>query len=324
MTVDRYIYFLDKIGKDILDSIKTKEDLVKLKDWMIKKEGHGDFSYIKNWRIGYYAVKSYIKFKGLRELDPYLEKDWLKQSIKRKSVGIKYWDEKQVEQFIKMSKYKKVNITKDINKDFDESAVLSRNDKYVVISKEPEESARDYLFTKFLFKTGSRVFEALNVCLDDLSLKQEKVFIRIGKGGKSREALITKELISELTKYVELMQIGSDKTIFCFDKNNDKDHPKRAYFMEKFGARKGADLFKNWAYRGRAEYMLKKVGKLCVSERIVTPHQMRHSLAMFLRNNDMSLDMIQKILGHASITTTQVYANITIDHAKPGYDKIVK
>lgn len=145
-----------------------------------------------------------------------------------------------------------------------------------------------------------------------------------GKGGYIAEALITKELIDELRIFCRKYEIKENDLLFDFKFKINNEHKMYKDFINKFGEVLGKKLYIDLKTLKKAEYMIYKVGKIVTHSKNITPHQLRHSLAMLLKKNDVALDKIQQILRHSSITTTQIYAKTTIEDAKDDYSSIMK
>ena len=118
--------------------------------------------------------------------------------------------------------------------------------------------------------------------------------------------------------------LGLISRLSVFKIKIDKNSERRISLIERFGDSEGAKLYKLFRQIEKAEHMIKRIGKICEMKKTVTPHQMRHSLAMLLKKKGTELDKIQVVLGHSNITTTQQYAITTVDDVKKDYRKAMK
>ena len=124
----------------------------------------------------------------------------------------------------------------------------------------------------------------------------------MGKGAKERIVYLYPKAVADLKSYLDtsrLSLLGSRKG-------------ETALFVNHRGER----LTRQWVWNILKTYA-KKAG---IDERI-TPHTLRHSFATHLLQNGASLRHVQELLGHSSISTTQVYTHITTEHMRQEYEK---
>ena len=160
-------------------------------------------------------------------------------------------------------------------------------------SKAPEIlKARDRAILELLFSTGMRVSELANLKRDDINLTRDEFSVR-GKGDKVRVVFLSHQARFWLKKYLDLRE---DESPFMFvrhdraNKDSDEAKPITSRSIER--------LVK---YYAAAAGIPKKV----------SPHTLRHTFATDLLMNGADLRSVQSMLGHASITTTQVYTHVT-------------
>ncbi|MBT4942128.1 MAG: tyrosine-type recombinase/integrase [Candidatus Magasanikbacteria bacterium] len=155
---------------------------------------------------------------------------------------------------------------------------------------------RDKSLLELLFSTGLRVSELVSLKKEDINLKREEFTIR-GKGGKTRIVFL-----STIAKYWLKQYIGARKDMnpYIF-----VSHDKRTNKEKERGA-DDTPITPRTAQR-----IVQKYAKLAGITKPVTPHTMRHSYATDLLQNGADIRSVQSMLGHASITTTQIYTHIT-------------
>jgi integrase/recombinase XerC len=153
---------------------------------------------------------------------------------------------------------------------------------------------RDKAILEFLYSTGARVSELVALKIADVDLISSIAKVT-GKGRKQRLLPIGEPAVLSLKAYL-------DKRI---DKNNSLFINKRAGSLTDRGVRLIIDK-----YIKRTSATLK-----------LSPHTLRHSFATHLLNRGADLRSVQELLGHSSISTTQVYTHLTIDSLKKVYDK---
>jgi len=163
---------------------------------------------------------------------------------------------------------------------------------------------RDKALMELLYASGIRAGEAHALDLADLSLENEEVRVRHGKGDRERVALLGRAAIEAMRLY-----LGDGRPVLAA-KNSGKPDP--AVFLNKFGKR----LSDRGIRRTFEKYFR------VASERLkTTPHTLRHSFATHLLDNGADLRAVQELLGHAHLVTTQIYTHVTTDHMKEVYDK---
>ena len=148
---------------------------------------------------------------------------------------------------------------------------------------------RDVAILELLFATGMRISELCSLHTDDIDLIEGSVNI-YGKGAKERLIQISNQnVLIALRNYVG-----------CW---NDEIQTSNHFFLNRLG---------NPLSDQSVRYMIQKYcGQAGISLHI-TPHMFRHSFATFLLEEDVDLRYIQHLLGHSSITTTQIYTHVTL------------
>lgn len=153
---------------------------------------------------------------------------------------------------------------------------------------------RDKAILELLFSTGTRVSEACNLKKEDVNLNKDEFTVR-GKGDKLRVVFLSPAAKDCLKKYLNTRK---DMSPYLFT-----SHDKAA------NSRKTQD-FKPLTPRS-IQRLVKKYSKLAGITKPVSPHSLRHSFATDLLSNGADLRSVQSMLGHSSITTTQIYTHIT-------------
>jgi site-specific recombinase XerD len=167
---------------------------------------------------------------------------------------------------------------------------------------------RDKAILELLFSTGLRVSELSGLNRDSVNLKTGEFSIR-GKGGKIRLVFVSDEAKSALLNYLQKRK-DVDTALFVNIKNplqNNKDD-KKTNSLLRLTPRSVQRIVKKYALKAG---IVKKV----------TPHTLRHSFATDLLQNGADLRSVQMMLGHSSITTTQIYTHITDKRLKDIHKK---
>lgn len=148
---------------------------------------------------------------------------------------------------------------------------------------------RDKAIIETLFSTGLRVSELSNLKKEQVNLKKEEFTVR-GKGDKPRIVFLSNQARFWLKQYLDARQ---DVSPFLFV-SHDRAHESEAALTPR-----------------SVERLVKKYSKIAGITKKVTPHTMRHSYATDLLMNGADIRSVQAMLGHSSITTTQIYTHIT-------------
>lgn len=149
--------------------------------------------------------------------------------------------------------------------------------------------ARDKAILELLFSTGLRVSELTGLNRDSINFKKSEFSVR-GKGGKIRPVFVSSRAIESLKKYLA-MRTDPEPAMFL-------NIPKNKKSPQRLTPRS-------------VERIIKKYAIAAGITKRVTPHTLRHSFATDLLMNGADIRSVQAMLGHASITTTQIYTHIT-------------
>lgn len=143
-----------------------------------------------------------------------------------------------------------------------------------------ESSPRDEVFLKILYASGLRISEAIALTAKDLDLKRGLLKV-LGKGSKERFVPIAKPILEKIETYLKETTLP-DGRLFPFTRQQGWNILRRIALSAGLG-------------------------------RAVSPHQLRHSFASHLLHSGMNLRMVQALLGHANLTTTQIYTHVESD-----------
>jgi len=170
------------------------------------------------------------------------------------------------------------------------------------ITKENElTKLRDVAILELLFSTGLRVSELANLDKDDVNLNRDEFSIR-GKGGKVRVVFVSETARDAVKKYLENRK-DTSMALFVRTDLDPKNH-----------------TLENLTVRS-IQRIVKKYSKIAGITKKVTPHTLRHSFATDLLYEGADIRSVQEMLGHSSISTTQIYTHVTNKRLKEIYDK---
>ncbi|MAG13923.1 MAG: tyrosine recombinase [Spirochaetales bacterium] len=164
----------------------------------------------------------------------------------------------------------------------------------------PFYSVRDSSILELLYSTGCRVSELVGINMMDVSLRERSILIR-GKGGKQRMVFVGDKAMKALRAYLPHRSGTLRRT-----------PGEEAFFVNKRGGR--------LTRRGIADIIRRHAGQARL-QKGVTPHTFRHSFATHLLDNGADIRVVQEMLGHASLSTTQVYTHLGFERLKAAYAK---
>ena len=164
---------------------------------------------------------------------------------------------------------------------------------------------RNKAILELLWATGMRVSELSGLNFDNLNLEENEITV-FGKGAKERIVLISERAKKYLVQYIETARplIVKDST-----QPTTETSP---VFVNKTGYR-----LQNKSIRNTINDIVDKIQL----PKHVTPHVFRHSFATRMIENGADLRVVQDLLGHASISNTQIYTHISSQHLKQEYEK---
>jgi len=170
--------------------------------------------------------------------------------------------------------------------------VLSPEELQRILDKAYVEHPRYGLIVRTLFETGLRVGELVNIQASEVDFIERTIRVR-GKGGKDRFVIFTEDLGQQLLLYLNSRNRG-----YLFESTRSSAFTPR-----------------------RIQQIVKMIACKAGIVKRIHPHTYRHSMATFLRNQGVPLDVVQLLLGHTDPRTTQIYARLSLDSAREEYDR---
>lgn len=163
------------------------------------------------------------------------------------------------------------------------------------------EARRDKAMLELLYATGLRVTELVSLDLADIALESDPVTVRcLGKGERERVLPLHQRPVEELRQY-----------IFHVRPRLVRNRREAALFVNRRGERLTRQGF--WL-------ILKNYAREANLDKAITPHTLRHTYATHMLSGGMPLRNVQDALGHASISTTQIYTHLTDEQKRLQYD----
>jgi integrase/recombinase XerC/integrase/recombinase XerD len=173
-------------------------------------------------------------------------------------------------------------------------------DKMVKMTDNTFAGIRDRMILELLYSTGCRVSELTGMNVEDVNLKKRMVLVH-GKGGKSRWVFLTRGASDDVSLYL----------------------PLRKKHVNGSASAKVSSLVLNRNGNGISErgirFIIEKYIRAIGVDKHVSPHTFRHTFATHLLNNGAGIRVVQEMLGHSSISTTQIYTHVGIDRLKDVY-----
>jgi len=164
---------------------------------------------------------------------------------------------------------------------------------------------RDRALLEFLYGTGARISEATGLDLDELQLGADPVVRLIGKGGKHRVVPMGSYAVRALEAYLVRARPGLAAA-------SRRASASPAVFLNARGGR----LTRQGAW-GVLHAAAARAG--LIPDTDVSPHTLRHSFATHMLDGGADIRVVQELLGHASVTTTQVYTMVTVERLREVY-----
>jgi len=163
---------------------------------------------------------------------------------------------------------------------------------------------RDRAILELLYGTGMRVGELVNLNIRDIDLYEKTVRV-LGKGSKERILPLGNPSIEAVQEYL------TRRSLFRKNISINKNDPN-ALFLNRFGGRLSARSIRR---------LIIKYMKIADLNKKISPHVLRHSFATHLLGGGADLRSVQELLGHESLSTTQIYTHITKERLKAIYKK---
>jgi integrase/recombinase XerD len=164
------------------------------------------------------------------------------------------------------------------------------------------EAKRDRAMLELMYATGLRVTELVSLDLQDVQLEGEKPYVRlIGKGNRERQIPLLDQPVQEVRDYIQfarLRLVGERDETALFVNRRGERLTRQGFWLILKGYATDAGIL------GR-----------------VTPHTLRHSFATHMLRGGMDIHKVQELLGHANISTTQVYTQVSREHIREAYEK---
>lgn len=287
LSIENYARYLRNFSDFALENKITTPDKI-------------DAELVRNYRLNLNR-KKHILAKNTQNYYLIALRSFLKYLNKR---DIKSLDGSKIE----LAKTSERQITFLDDKELDE--IISRPDLTT------PQGIRDKAIMELLFSTGLRVSEIANLKITDVNLEKTEFSVK-GKGGKVRVVFLDPTSKESLKKYLSTRRDKSEFLFISYGHTNKQPTVNSLPLTEKQNNNKRSTVngLRSTGITPRSiQRMIKKYATSAGITKDVTPHVLRHSFATDLLMSGADLRAVQSLLGHSSITTTQIYTHVTDQH----------
>ena len=286
-----------KLLSDYIIELKTIKQ--RDKDTTVNSYSEDIYKYLEYMESKNISSALDISYNNLLDYLKYLDDNKYEvSSVARKIVSIKAFHKYLSENYNVIDISTKINTPRFYRK-LPNILTIEEVDNLLDIKLDTPFDYRNKAMLELMYSSGLRVSELINLELSDIDLNNNYVRC-FGKGNKERIVPIGEYSSKYLSIYI----------------NEYRDSMKKGYYTEKiFLNNHGKEMTRQGFFK-----IIKKIAKDKDINKNITPHMLRHSFATHLLNNGADLRTIQEMLGHSSISTTQIYTNVTNDILKENYD----
>ena len=175
-------------------------------------------------------------------------------------------------------------------------SIQEMNSLLAAIDRSQSQGERDNAIVETLYACGLRVSELIGLRMRDIYRKDEVLRI-IGKGNKERVVPIYEKALKALDIYINEVRVHIK--------------PKKGFEDHVFLNQRGSSLSRVYIFK-----MISSLASLAGIKKKIGPHTIRHTFATHLIQNDADIRVIQVLLGHESITTTEIYTHLEQNHLR--------
>ena len=292
---------LNKNNKDILEkyqiyllTVKQKEEKTTVSSYI--EDIYKYLEYMENNKI---KTALDIEYQNITNYLKYLDNNnYETSSIIRKIVSIKLFHKYLSEEY-KIKDVSSKIINPRLRRKLPNILTIEEVDNLLDIKLNTPFDYRNKAMLELMYSSGLRVSELVDLKLNNIDL--DNGYVRcLGKGKKERIIPIGEIAIEYLKKYINEYRNSMKKGYYTenvFLNNHGKNITRQGFFL-----------------------IIKNIAKEKNIDKNITPHMLRHSFATHLLNNGANLRTIQEMLGHSSITTTQIYTSVSNDIIKENYE----
>ncbi|MFA5211317.1 MAG: site-specific tyrosine recombinase/integron integrase [Patescibacteria group bacterium] len=281
-TVENYNFYLGRFiewfGDKSADAIKS-EDVRQYRLWLNRLvDVHGEALKKNTQNYHLIALRSFLKYLSKQDVETLAPEKI--ELMKMPDRQVDFLDNSDLNRILE-APFKNIN-----KKKLEEEGEKKGMSATLLIAY------RDKALLELLFSTGLRVSEAAKLKKTDINLNRDEFTVR-GKGMKSRIVFLSEQAKYFLKKYLEIRADMNPHLFISHDKRTKKEDNDSFLTPRSI------------------ERIVQKHAREAGITKTVTPHTLRHSYATDLLQNGADIRSVQAMLGHSSITTTQIYTHIT-------------
>ena len=285
--IDNYINYIESVRSLSANTVKSyKNDLDEFSDYIAKRG---------------ISIGEFLK-EDAREYIRYLKSKYSERSVLRKTTSVRVlYDYLLKCNIVQENPFGQISMRKTSSR---LPSVLSEEEVKELLRLERNcfLDERDHMLFLFLYSTGCRISEALSIDIDQIEFAERRVRI-VGKGSKERYLFLPKKTMSELVAYLE---------------------KRKLFLMEKHCCNQKALFVGNSGKRlpfSSSHIIFDKYRSVLSWQKEFTPHTLRHSFATHMMDRGADIRLVQELLGHDSISTTQIYTHVSKAKLKKVYEE---
>lgn len=292
--------------EELEEILKTNKELDKYMNEYISTEYNTSKNTRESYKTDLYLLAKYYKGKNIKNLNKEDIQEYLRKNDKSSKTKARYLT--SINNFYKYLVENNL-ISKNpcdgikmpkLEKKLPDYLTIEEVDNLLNIRASTAYELRNKAMLETLYATGMRISELVNLTMSNLFLEDHLIKV-FGKGSKERLVPIGDTAIAALEEYLKFGRgelLGTKSSEYVFISSRHTNITRQAFF--------------------------KYIKKLCQEKGIkknISPHILRHSFATHLLNNGADLRVVQDLLGHSDISTTQIYTHLSNEKLEQEYEK---
>ncbi len=292
--------------EELEEILKTNKELDKYMNEYISTEYNTSKNTRESYKTDLYLLAKYYKGKNIKNLNKEDIQEYLRKNDKSSKTKARYLT--SINNFYKYLVENNL-ISKNpcdgikmpkLEKKLPDYLTIEEVDNLLNIRASTAYELRNKAMLETLYATGMRISELVNLTMSNLFLEDHLIKV-FGKGSKERLVPIGDTAIAALEEYLKFGRgelLGTKSSEYVFISSRHTNITRQAFF--------------------------KYIKKLCQEKGIkknISPHILRHSFATHLLNNGADLRVVQELLGHSDISTTQIYTHLSNEKLEQEYEK---